>query len=307
MEEIGIFPGVSFADYLEWDGVNGSALSQAILEGDEFSMRHLRAALDGLLGPKTPASNLGRAAHCRLLEPHLFEESYLIATPCSAIRKTGDLAGKKCGATASLYNGEVWRCKTHKNSVEGLYEPDAYLSQSEGHAVQRMYEAVCFEHQASKLLHLEGGFETSVRWQYNDVQMKSRIDKDIPDPKYFQPCCVDLKKVAKGGHAKKRFARAIERYHYDMKAAIYLDALKSIDGIQREFFWIVVEEDEPYDVAVHQASKDLIKIGRHKYMELMKMYETAVQTEQWPGVQADLEPIQPTFGQQMRYDYVINS
>lgn len=282
---IGIHSGIPFNDYLLWPGMNGSTLCSGMV-----SMRHLDAAINGLLDKKTKATTLGRAVHCRLLEPHVFHETYLIATNCTAKTKTGKNAGQECGNAAYLYDGDGrWRCGTHaKAGVDDFYEPPAFITPENSIALERIYQAVCNEHPAAKLLHLQGGYEVSISWECEGVLMKSRVDKDIANPKKIPPTIVDLKKVNRGGHTREAFRRAIENYHYDVKAAIYVDALKSIDSIAREFVWVVVEESEPHDVAVYQCDKATLAIGRYKYRKLLDDYKKCVETNVWPGYEKEV-------------------
>ena len=46
------------------------------------------------------------------------------------------------------------------------------------------------------------------------------------------------------------FVRSVVNFGYDVQAALYVDVAQAIDGKKRDFYWVAVEKDAPYAVAV---------------------------------------------------------
>ena len=68
----GIYPGVPFDEYLEWEAVNNSLLWTIVKQ----SPAHAKAKIDCPPEP-TPPFHFGRGLHCLALEPDKFEERYV--------------------------------------------------------------------------------------------------------------------------------------------------------------------------------------------------------------------------------------
>ena len=97
----GVYPGLSMTDY-----INVDAISSHTLMWMDVDAKHYKAAIDGFLeGEDTESFAFGRAFHCRLLEPELFDARYSIRQPCQAILKTGERKGKECGNGSSCADG----------------------------------------------------------------------------------------------------------------------------------------------------------------------------------------------------------
>jgi len=245
------------------------------------SMKHMKAAIDGTYGyKKSKALKVGRAIHSKLLEPAEFAK-IPISTPCNARLKSGKRIGQECGAASSCIIGGDWRCKTHSSGAPE-FRGD-FLSPAEHSNINKVYENVR-RHRVISLLREAGGIEKTFIRTINGRKVKGRVDKDIATPTFqIPPTVADVKKVTPGRGGQRWFSKQVEEYNYDMSAAWYVDGLFALDGILREFLWIIVEDGEPYDVNVIQADEETLRIGRAKYQWLLGRIEECEATGVWPG------------------------
>ena len=93
---------------------------------------------------------------------------------------------------------------------------------------------------------------------------------------------IDLKSTT--AKNRKEIQQAVEDYHYDMKAAYYLNIANAIEqaaksGISYErFIWIFATKTSPSECVIYEASDEDLQIGRQKYLNayqiLKNYYET---------------------------------
>ena len=284
----GLYPGVPKEDYLGWPHVNNSLLCEALLNDGTVSMKHLKACLDD--GGEVTSKDMayGAAIHTRLLEPSKFVERHPIAGQCQATKQDGE----PCIFQGLVkWNGH-WYCKVH--AADGAEAPPGTITSLEAALIEELVVEIQ-QHPAVKLLKAQGGVEVSFIWdqpvsyfvqgqeRHAVIRMKGRVDKDIPQPKSIPPCCVDLKKVQRGQHTDTVFARSIKKWHYDTQAGLYVDGLKAVDGIERQFVWVVLEDGRPFDLNCIQADVETLEAGRTKYRRLLSLYAAALDTGLWPG------------------------
>lgn len=108
--------------------------------------------------------------------------------------------------------------------------------------------------------------ELSLELLQPDVPLRGEFEgitlKGLPDW-YFGGTLVDLKTTS-GTVDASDFARTVENWHYDLQAAVYMELAKQSGDTNAAFYWISVESDKPYDVAVYKASQRVIEVGYAK-------------------------------------------
>lgn len=276
----GIYPNMSWDEYRAIPYTNCSTL-----QWGKVSMMHLKAAIDGRLKREdSPALAFGRALHLRLLEPDLYQSRVVVCEPCQQAIKTGPRKGDPCGNRGlSVVDGE-WRCGTHGGS-DCANEPGIeVLTQSESDAIERAAAAVR-NHPAEKLRRAKGHFEVTVIADLCGRRIKGRLDKLIESPLTI----VDVKKVAAPNSPSEApgtpagFERRIAAYGYGMQAALYCDLVAAVTGSTPRWFWLPVEDGEPYSVGAYRATERLLNAGRNEYMNLLLQLVKCEESGNWPG------------------------
>ena len=288
-----IYPDVPFSDYCngsDWGGIlNQSSVSRAYV-GEHFSLKKLKAILDGRVKfEKTKDTEFGRAGHARLLEPATFEERFSIASPCQAMQKK---TGQPCGVRGKYFWDGVWYCGVRGHCpvpLEQAEAPEDYISPEQ---FDRLEAAVAEiqKNPVVQMLRAQGGFEESFVSELCGVKVKGRVDKDISEPiGTFPPTVVDIKYVRPDYHEAELFFRKVREYRYHLQMAWYCDALKAVDGIDRMGLWVVIEKAEPYDISVFPAKQSLLIEGRRLYSSALSKYKAAVESDCWPGLYSDIK------------------
>jgi hypothetical protein len=275
----GVHEGVPFDLYCQWP-----ALNQSVVKHGRRSMRHLKAALDGMLEKgQSDAQRMGRALHCKLLEPDVFDKEWVTSEGCCATLASGKNKGNPCGKTATLYEASTqhWFCGTHAKGKE-VVEPTNMLSWEQMDDIDAMCDAMKAD-PAIALLRQQGGREVSVVWEVDGRPAKARLDKLSEAAGGWPPTIVDLKKVRVGGGAEEAFLRAAVDYGYDIQAAWYQDAVHATTGERPVFVWVAVEEEYPYAINVLQASQSMVDFGRERYEWVLERMAQCEKVEHWPG------------------------
>ena len=95
------------------------------------------------------------------------------------------------------------------------------------------------------------------------------------------PLVVDLKST--NDASNEAFLRDAVRYGYDFQAAVYLEGVKAVTGIEHGFVFIAVEKTEPYSINIFQCDKPFIQHGYDTFRELLGIYHDCKQTGEWWG------------------------
>lgn len=179
----GLFPGVPFADYLQWP-----IPSQSTLKHGRESMAHLKAAMDGerLIEP-TDDMILGTALHTAYLEPDEAAERI-------AVWAGGRRYGKEWTLFREANKGQIIITESQKYQLAGMVES---LRQSK--LVSWMTSRV--------------EVEVGVVGDFHGWLMKARCDA------ISSGAIVDLKKVRSAD--PRKFTYSIVEYGYHIQAAVY--------------------------------------------------------------------------------------
>jgi hypothetical protein len=79
------------------------------------------------------------------------------------------------------------------------------------------------------------------------------------------------------------FVRSVINFSYQVQAALYVDVAEAIDGKKRDFYWVAVEKDTPYAVAVYKASDEMLEHGRQQYRKAIDLYKECAALDLFPA------------------------
>ena len=205
---------------------------------------------------ESPALAFGSLAHAFVLEPDVAEARY---------RPRADVDGRtKEGKAVRDWEASL-------AAQQGVQ----FVNRSDYDAAVSIASAVRSHLGASTLL-AGGVAETAgICDEFCDVNVRIkpdyRNDSLIADLK----TCVDARPDA--------FVRSVMNYGYEVQAAFYVDVAAAIDGKQRDFYWVAVEKDAPYAVAVYKASDEMLEHGRRLYQGAIKLYKDCASVDMWPA------------------------
>jgi hypothetical protein len=201
----------------------------------------------------------GGAIHCLVLEPEEFDARYALC--------------------------EVKRDKRHKAYQEWLAEHDGKepLTAKEWDHVHGAAEAV-MGHRVARDIFYGGRKEEPLEWVDPDTGLKCRGRLDYITPSYV----AELKSAQDPD--PRAFTRDCARYMYHGQLSLYhsgAEVLRKIDGKTTPYI-VAVAKDPPYDVACYQVKPGDLSAGRELVLSLMRLLETCIKTDMWPGVAPDL-------------------
>lgn len=253
--DVGLYVDKSFEDYAGWRAVNSG-----VVKAGRVSPKHFQAALEGRIrSDDTKDRKLGRAIHARLLEPDTFAERFIIACRCAASLKGGDRKGEPCGNNGVLWDAAygVWLCGVHSKGLsdtdtrEVISQDDVRRCEGAVQALKSLPESV-----RSKLSR-PGFSEASIVWLYRDLLMKCRLDRLSKD----KTLIVDVKKIQVGAGSIQQIEKACLTYGYHIQAALYVQAVQALFEVTPEFWWLFVEDNDPFDMRPLRASETVLEIG----------------------------------------------
>lgn len=238
----GVHHGVSMAEYLALPYLSASAL-------EEFrrSPAHFRA-----MKPKDPtdAMKLGTAVHMALLEPALFAETYVVATPCAAELASGKRKGEACGSPGKYRRNGAWFCGTHAPDEHDT--PADVVTAEHLQDITGMRDATMAHPDAAKAYTGQGGEEVTIVWDDpTGIRCKARPDRLIKRAAML----VDLKSAADA--SPRGFARDGAGRGYHRKMALYRRGLRVLheQGLMpwevKHSAIVAVESSAPYVVGCY--------------------------------------------------------
>lgn len=259
----GIYAGIPFEDYTACDAVNSSKLKELAR-----SAQHLKYTIDA--GSKdTPQLQLGRIIHTRVLEPDLFEQTYVIE-PKVDKRTT---VGKEAHAAFLLENaGKICISQDDRTIAEGIY--DNIMNHPDGR----------------KIFELDGQNELSVITMdpVTGMRRKIRIDRHMMWDGALT--LFDIKSTRDASPAG--FPNEIRKYLYHLQGAYYLDNAAVAHEITHDQFIIIAGETKPpFAVGIYKIDQPSIDKGHSLWRKYLKQYQECVQTNVWPGYTTSIQEL----------------
>lgn len=208
----------------------------------------------------SPALIMGKAVHCRILEPQEFGKRYTIAPNIDRRTKEGK---------------ERW----HEFAIqtEGL----TILTKEQDKQIENIARAIYDHPAAAYLLAKPGQSEIMVNWQDKSlVDCRGVIDRLTDDG-----LIIDIKTTDDASPVG--FARSVRKYRYHVQAAFYSDGVPNSQG----FFFIAVEKTEPYLVGVYYLMAEDLQRGREEYQQDIETFIECVKRDEWPGYGDTIQPL----------------
>lgn len=229
-----------------------TAVSCSVLKEILRSPAHMKAYREAP-NIETNSRLIGNALHASVLEPEMFEQTYIEW-------REGNRTGK--AYTQFVADNEGKSILKPEEMTKILRMRDSILSFS--------------EYPIGQLLK-EGQNEQSIIWTDEATGVRCKIRPDNEN----QFCLLDLKTTDDA--RPYAFVRNSVRMMYDMQAAMYQEGVYATTGEKKDFYFIAVEDEAPYSTWVHQASSGMIASGMEKFRKALNAYKTCLETGEYPG------------------------
>ena len=237
---------MDFQTYRDLPGINWSSLK---LMGSsplhfKYGLTHER--------PDTPAMQLGRAAHCAVLEPDAFPRRYVLWD-------------------GGIRRGEKWDKFRQANAGKEC------LSAADYETALAIRDAVRAHKSARRLLRW-GKPEVSLRWldESSRMWLKARLDWIAP-----RGTLVDLK--TSRDIEPRAFGRTAANLEYHGQLAFYRRGLIARGAALEPVFIIAVESGPPFDVLVYEVDEDVLFAGDQLVTAYLHRLKTCRRRRSWPG------------------------
>lgn len=242
--------------------------------------------------PDTPATFFGRALHTLVLEPHKFDDEFVVEPEGAPKRPTRAQLNAKKPSPGVLEAIAWWRQwdseHGHKAMISNKRDPDKGVwGASDWDRLQGMRDAV-MAHPLAGVLLSDGWAEVTVIWQDPATKMlcKARVDWW---PNGHNLIC-DLKSTDDATLGGATYSTA--KYGYHHAAAHYLDGMEANGHKDLHFVFIFVEKDPPYQVGLYTVRKDDIRAGlARRNVNLRRMKECVI-TGDWPALPDEVRQIE---------------
>jgi len=267
--EPGIYGGVPYAEYAQWDAVNSSFLWKL----RKKSPRHAQYEREHPKDP-TPALKFGILLHLAVLEPARFADS-TIAEPEDAPRRPSQRQrDAKKPSPSTIESIEFWDAWEQESAGKLV------VTAADMEKVRQMERAILVQQCSG---YVAGGrAEVCLVWRDREtgILCKARLDYLHEG---WDVAIVDLKTTEDASY--EAFQKDIYGYGYFQTGAFYLDGYETITGVRpRVFTWLAVEKEPPYVAKPWDADERLaIKPGQTSYAEALDTYAACVQTGKWPA------------------------
>lgn len=213
--------------------------------------------------PPTPAMVLGSALHTRVLEPHLFDDEYVVAPQCDRRTKEGKM---------------IWADFEQEAAGKTLLKAEDALQ------INAMAEAVRRHPAARVLLNKSGKAEQSYFWTDDDsgIECKCRPDFHTDDRRII----IDVK-TTEDASPSKFLRSSVLQWRYHVQAAFYMQGVPEAEV----FLFAVVEKKPPFAVAVYSLPAKLLERGLEEAKADLRTIAECRATDKWPSYSEEVQEL----------------
>lgn len=265
----GIYPNLPFEEYAAIKAINAGMICTAW----KYNLEIAKAEMDGGISCDSDVLDFGKSFHALLLEG---VKDYVIQPATYAAPKGHDLVkkGKIAEGDPLPWNNNATICELWKAGQDGK----TILTEKEACAVEEMANQ-CREHRELSPFLNGAQNELTVISQFQGLPVKIRIDS-LPK---VGPV-LDFKKARSARPVD--FVKQAWDLGYFIRAAFYLDVLKS-QGDSRNSYWFpAIEDKPPYCMSIAKYNDTVysfIDAGRKLYKQTFGQIARAMKSGRWDG------------------------
>jgi hypothetical protein len=202
----------------------------------------------------TPAMIIGEAIHTLIMEPHLFDERFVVGQQVDGRTKEGK---KYKEEFAILSAGKRVLCEDQYNSIINIMD-----------AVNN--------HPIVRKLIKDPKIEQSIYWVDSASEILCKARPDI----WTEKRLIDIKTTADA--TPEGFSRSVSDYNYHIQAAMQIDAIREITGVlMHHFVFIAIQTSRPYKPYIYTLGDYEIELGRKEYKKLLIVLHECFESKRW--------------------------
>jgi hypothetical protein len=260
---------LSFEDYLKVPAISSSGIKR-VLESPQHYLCDVMGLNKNDDDGEKDHFRFGRAAHCLVLEPQKFKETYVVEPEFIGLTQDGRPSKTSKDAKEKR---EQWR-----NSLS----PEVQIvTEKERDDLTYMVDSLVQDPVIKGLLKT-GRPEVSGFFQDKDTGLWCRIRADyLSRDAQGRLYLADLKTAQSVNEGI--FATAAARFWYDIQLAFYLDGIEQITGEKVEQVGLIaVEKKPPYQACLYWLTEDDLETGRAWYKHGLKVLKKSITENDWP-------------------------
>lgn len=272
-----MFYNLSEDVYHKTSGLSKSQLSQ-IIDRTYAHFEH------GLETPRkdTKALSLGRAFHCYILTPELFEKRFFVA-PKLDLRKKDD---KKISIRNKLTKSHLEQISSDQLELIKTMEKNISSHPIIPHLLKSSKKEVSFYWENSFNQISRGRMDAFVEEPTEELK---KLLKDLVPDYRGQKIIWDLK-TEDSDASLDAYSRKMMKYHTHVQGAYYSDGVSSLVGEEVIFLLVVIEKTAPHCVAWYKLGDASIDKGQQEYKEALRRIYSQKQN-QWKGFNLECQII----------------
>jgi len=187
----------------------------------------------------TNALLFGRAFHLNILEPDKFKNKVI--------------------SFDGTRRGKVWEEFKNENSDKTI------ITKTEENTLMKMRKRLLSIPRVKNLL-TGGDSEVVNCWEDSDTGVYCKGKADYIKDENGRKILIDIKTAQ--DHKENSFKGSCWKYGYDRQSSFYMDGF-----VADEFWFIVIEKTDPFDIGIYMCGDEFINNGRQKYKDLLYTYD----------------------------------
>ena len=256
----GIYEGILFSDYQDWDAINNSAL-KILTDPTKCPAHCMYYLLNGR--PDTPALKFGRALDAYILEPLRFMEIYSVMPDADGRTKAG----------------KAIKAEFEKNLKPG----QEIVAEKDYAAILEIYSLVSGS-RAIRLIR-DGKSQVSIAWEDKRTGLLCKARLDYLNESI--PMITDLKSAA--DCSPLGFGWAIYRFMYYQQLGFYAMGYKALTNDEPNMAIFAIEKEKPYVHASYELGDKTIETGKKAAHKALTIYKECLDSGQWPMHSDEIE------------------
>ena len=268
---VGIYPGIPFEGYCQWDAINHSKLSRI-----DKSPLHAKTPIDL---SESRSIRFGQLVHSGRLEPESVVSRYAVMPDYHLMPENTTGKGEPSTSTATSFvkGRRAW----FMEQIAG--EGRTVVTAGEYDQMQDTLAAILQCKPAVECLR-GGQPELSIVWQdkLTGLKCKARIDYKRHNR------LTDLKtsRDDKSSPLPESFEWSLWTYSYYSQAAWYQDGWRQLTGEKLPFWFCVVTNSYPIQCIAAPVGDVSLSVGRDKNRLRMEKWKACEIMDSWPGYES---------------------